>query len=306
LPHAPPPIIVLAFSTQTAAVSIMKPATIKLRGADIVVVVPCYNEARRLDVEAVEVFLRAAPGVTLLFVDDGSTDDTPLVLERIRQRIPTQVCTLHLSANRGKAEAVRSGMALAFRRHPEFVGYWDADLSTPLEMIPRLAEILRARPTVQIVIGSRVAMLGRQIRRSPWRHFLGRAFATAASLVLRLPVYDTQCGAKLIRVSPHTAELFSNPFRARWIFDVELLARFATADKIVSESQCAEKALYEYPLDHWRDVDGSHLRLFDFFVAAGDLLGIYLHYMRRTSTAELPAANTIQLRIADDDQCAAA
>ena len=160
-----------------------------------------------------------------MFVDDGSTDDTPLVLERLRQRHPRQVCTLRLSTNVGKAEAVRRGMRVALRRQPAMVGYWDADLATPLDAIPRFVDVLQARPELDLVMGSRVALLGRDIRRSTLRHFTGRVFATAASLVLRLPVYDTQCGAKLFRVTPRFQELISQPFRARWIFDVEILAR---------------------------------------------------------------------------------
>ena len=167
--------------------------------------VPCFNEAQRLDVRAFDDFLRRSADVTLLFVDDGSTDDTPLVIERLRQQHPRQVCTLRLSANVGKAEAVRRGVQVALRRRPAMVGYWDADLATPLEAIPQFRDVLRARPDVSLVMGSRVALLGRQIRRRGVRHFLGRAFATAASIVLRLPVYDTQCGAKLFRATPEVA-----------------------------------------------------------------------------------------------------
>ena len=285
---------------------LMRPTTIKIRPVEIVVVLPCYNEARRLDMEAVESFLRNSSDVTLLFVDDGSTDDTPLLLERIRQRAPAQVCTLRLNANRGKAEAVRRGFVAALRRQPAIVGYWDADLSTPLEMIPRLAEALRTRPNVQLAMGSRVAMLGRQIRRNPWRHLAGRAFATAASMVLRLPVYDSQCGAKLIRVTPYTAELFSRPFQSRWIFDVELLARIATHTGLGSESPCAEALFYEHPLESWHDVAGSHLRVGDFFAAVGELLTIYRHYMRRGSHPDASPTHSIKLHHADDDRRMAA
>ncbi len=279
----------------------MRPTTIRIRPAEIVVVLPCYNEARRLDFEAVENFLRNSSNVMLLLVDDGSTDDTPLLLEKIRRRAPAQVCTLRLNSNRGKAEAVRQGVITALRRQPAVVGYWDADLSTPLEMIPRLAEIFQTRPQVQLVMGSRVAMLGRKIRRSPVRHLCGRTFATAASLALRLPVYDSQCGAKLIRVTPHTAELFAIPFRSRWIFDVELLARIMHFEGFGQESRGSESLFYEHPLESWHDVAGSRLRPFDFIAAAGELLGIYWRYTRGGALSEARATAPIKLHRADDD-----
>jgi dolichyl-phosphate beta-glucosyltransferase len=241
---------------------------------EAIVVVPCYNEAKRLNAPAFGDVLDGSPKVTLAFVDDGSTDDTPLILERVRQRNPRRVCTLRLSANVGKAEAVRRGVQVALRRRPTFVGYWDADLATPLDTIVRFHELLKARPEFSLVMGSRVALLGRQIRRSGLRHFAGRAFATAASVVLGLPVYDTQCGAKLFRVTDITTAAFARPFHSRWVFDVEILARMAAAEKI-------RDSIYEYPLETWHDVAGSRLKPLDFVVAGMDLAAIYWRYMRR-------------------------
>jgi hypothetical protein len=154
------------------------------------------------------------------------------------------------------------------------VGYWDADLATPLDTISRFHELLKARSEFTLVMGSRVALLGRQIRRSGLRHFAGRAFATAASVVLGLPVYDTQCGAKLFRVTEITKAAFAKPFYARWVFDVEILARMAAAEKI-------RDSIYEYPLETWHDVAGSRLKSSDFVVAGFDLAAIYWRYMRR-------------------------
>ncbi len=232
-----------------------------------IVVVPCFNEALRLNVAAFEAFFAKCFDVTLLFVDDGSTDDTPLIIERLRQRHPRQVLSFRLGENVGKAEAVRRGMQLAFRRRATLAGYWDADLATPLEAIPRFRKVLLERDELQLVMGSRVALLGRDIRRRWKRHVLGRAFATAASCVLGLPVYDTQCGAKLFRVTKETAEVFRHPFASRWIFDVEILSR------LIRGSMTAE-AFYEYPLERWQEVDGSRLKSLDFLVAAIDLAGI--------------------------------
>jgi glycosyltransferase involved in cell wall biosynthesis len=252
------------------------------RTSEIIVVVPCFNEALRLQTTAFSEFLDRSTNVTLLFVDDGSIDDTPFVLERLRQRHPRQVCTLRLSANVGKAEAVRRGMLIALRRQPTVVGYWDADLATPLDAISRFVEVMTTRAELRLVMGSRVALLGRHVQRSSLRHFIGRVFATAASAVLRLSVYDTQCGAKLFRNSPDLSALLESRFQSRWVFDVEILVRIVAASHLPG-SPPAHKLIYEYPLDQWQDVHGTHLRPLDFLIAAIDLAAIYWRYRRSRS-----------------------
>ncbi len=287
-PYCPP------FSeSSVSAFTLMKSPGLK-SSPQTIVVVPCYNEARRFGIRAFDRFLTECDEVLLLFVDDGSTDDTPLMLERLRQLHPRKVSTLRLSTNGGKAEAVRRGIQIALRRRPEFIGYWDADIATPLQAIPQFREVLQARSKLQLVMGCRVAMLGRQIVRNTWRHLLGRAFATAASIVLRLPVYDTQCGAKLFRVSPDVVEVFSQPFAARWVFDVEIIARIETIASNQHSAQSANQLVYEYPLEEWHDVQGSHLRVLDFALAFKDLCSIYLRYIRRQERAERPMTIRIE------------
>lgn len=250
-------------------------------GEATVVVVPCFNEAGRLEVSAYSDFVAQSANITILFVDDGSTDDTPLILERLRQQYPRQVAVLRLDKNLGKGEAVRRGIQAAYRRSPAFVGYFDADLATPLSEVLHLLEVFHKRPYVEVVIGSRVALLGRSIQRSGWRHLLGRCFATAASTVLQLPVYDTQCGAKLFRATPANAELFAEPFASRWIFDVEILARMVMRTAGRAESPSVTATLYECPLNCWRDVHGSRLKIWDFVIAARDLMTIRSRYLRK-------------------------
>jgi hypothetical protein len=102
-------------------------------------------------------------------------------------------------------------------------------------------------------------------------------FATAVSVVLGLAVYDTQCGAKLFRVSPPTNALFQEPFHSRWIFDVEILARLVQARRGKQLPQ-ADEVIYEFPLLQWRDVPGSKLSYGDFIRAAWELARIYGRY----------------------------
>jgi glycosyltransferase involved in cell wall biosynthesis len=258
---------------------------------DCIVVVPCFNEAKRLDPQSFGDFLERTPDVTLLFVDDGSTDDTPLVLEQLRQQNSRQVSTMRLSSNIGKAEAVRQGIQAALERRPSMVGYWDADLATPLDAISRFREVLRARPELVLVMGSRVALMGRHIRRSAVRHSMGRVFATAASLIVDLPVYDTQCGAKLFRVTPATSTLFNEPFYSRWFFDVEILARMVVASRH-GGAATARNMIYEYPLEEWRDVPGSRLRIMDYLTAGVDLAAICWRYRLRPSAADVYTPST--------------
>jgi hypothetical protein len=130
------------------------------------------------------------------------------------------------------------------------------------------------------VFGARVQLLGRSVRRSPLRHYLGRTFATAVSAVLGLPIYDTQCGAKLMRRTPQLAAIFATPFSVNWTFDVELLARLIRS-RAGSDLPPARAAVYELPLERWHDVAGSKVRPVDFFVAFFEIARIWYRYRGR-------------------------
>ncbi len=239
----------------------------------VVLVVPCYVEASRLAPPAFLEFLAARPSVTLLFVDDGSRDGTIEVLAAIEAAAREQVRVLHLPAHAGKGEAVRRGILRALGSQPAFVGYWDADLATPLEAVDDFMAVVCQRPDVDLVLGSRVMLMGRDIRRSAARHYVSRVFATAASLALDLPVYDTQCGAKLVRVTAATAGLFERPFRSTWIFDVELIARYLALP--VQEGPPRRSRIYELSLRRWREMPGSKLRWWDFLRAFVEVFGVW-------------------------------
>ncbi len=242
------------------------------------IVVPCFNEAKRLDLAAFERYASESPRTTLLFVDDGSTDETRKILEGLVARMPDRANLLALERNCGKAEAVRRGVNRALEGNPRYVGFWDADLATPLPVIGEFCQLLDDQPRLQMIMGARVQLLGRRIERSALRHYAGRVAATAISTVLGLRVYDTQCGAKLFRAEA-ARELFREPFCTRWIFDAEIIARLI-AQLRASADPPARDLVYEYPLHAWMDVRGSKIRPRDYLRAAVDLMRIYRRYVR--------------------------
>jgi len=236
----------------------------------VTVVIPCYNEEKRLDVAA----FRDFRGASFLFVNDGSTDGT---LQLLRS---SGFDVLNLERNSGKAEAVRRGIVQAMES-ADVVGFWDADLATPLDEITGFIDILTQRPATEMVLGARVRLLGRDIQRHASRHYFGRVGATLISQTLGLAVYDTQCGAKLFRVNDTMRQIFATPFLSRWIFDVEIIARFlqlrGRADVV--------RGIYELPIKTWHDVAGSKVKGRDFIRALRDLSKIRRAYNIRSQVA---------------------
>lgn len=246
------------------------------------IVIPCFNEADRLPVDALASYIDAHPRVHFVLVDDGSTDDTPQVLKALATARPASVRVLRLSCNSGKAEAVRRGMLLALDHGAQLVGYWDADLATPLRFIDVFVEQLSSSDAV-LVFGSRVRLLGSRVSRRPFRHYVGRVFATIAGVALRFPIYDTQCGAKLFRASAELRAVFETPFELGWTFDVELFGRLAG---LVHEGKPIdpERQLVEWPLDEWRDAPGSKLGPSHFSRVAWELAKLFFVVRRRPRT----------------------
>ncbi len=237
-------------------------------------VIPCYNEAARLQSNVFIDFAHHYPNIHFVFVNDGSRDNTSTVLTALAGQIPDQSTVLDNAVNQGKAGVVRQGVLYAIDSLPaEVIGFWDADLATPLPTAVDMLQVLEANPTLWMIFGARVQLLGRHIDRKPYRHYLGRVFATCVSVLLKLPIYDTQCGAKIFRRTPPLRSLFEEPFVSRWIFDVEIIARFMRLP--AGSSPRPEDAIYEYDLMSWKDVDGSKVKPLDFFKALGDLYRIF-------------------------------
>ena len=229
----------------------------------IALAVPCFNERERLDFAR---FKEAAQrnGLRILFVDDGSTDGTAeFIAEQIRDQ--PALGLLRCNRNRGKGHAVRAGvlhLASAFPK-VEWIGFWDADLSTPLEEVAHMLAFHEMEGVDRDAVwASRVMRAGSRVDRRFTRHLFGRLFATAAGELLGVRAYDTQCGAKLFRREA-VNQGFGEEFVSRWIFDIELYRRLGH-DRIL-----------ECPVISWVDQPGSKISVWrEFPQVFRDLLRI--------------------------------
>ena len=236
------------------------------------IVIPCYNEADRLDLGRYRHFISQQPEVQLLLVDDGSKDNTLSVLQQLAQAFPASVSVLGLQKNGGKAAAVAAGMAQALKeKHLQKMAYLDADLSTSLEECSALANKIDDKTA--FVFGSRILKTDNRIERKWYRFLIGRVVATAISKMLRLHVYDTQCGCKIIRRDVVTTA-FTDAFSSRWLFDVEIFCRLINRygrEKVIAFSQ-------EVPLNEWIDTEDSRVKFSYAFGLWIDLWTIYRRY----------------------------
>jgi glycosyltransferase involved in cell wall biosynthesis len=219
-------------------------------------VIPCFNEAKRLD-DARILSYASALQCNVLLVNDSSTDNTQSVIESIAESARGTVHAFTLPHNVGKAEAVRAGLQWAISHEATEVGYTDADGAVGEYDLAQIFSALTETPSRIGVIGSRVALLGRNIDRTAARHFTGRVFATFASIILQQPIYDTQCGAKAFTASTQLQRALSRPFVSRWCFDVELLGRL-----FIEIAKYGQGHIIEFPLHQWRDVSGSKIGFF--------------------------------------------
>jgi glycosyltransferase involved in cell wall biosynthesis len=219
--------------------------------ATIAIVIPCFNEAERFNEDEFLKTLDASPNLSFVFVNDGSTDATLYRLQTLQLRNQKRIEVVNLRQNSGKAEAVRQGLQHACRIGAQSVGYWDADLATPLDAIGDFERVMNRYDDITVVYGARRQLLGHRINRTVTRRAVSRICAGLARLAVGLPISDTQCGAKLLRNTPELHVALAQEFTAGWLFDVELFTRIAAL------SDHPSKRFFEMPLAEWHEVAGS-------------------------------------------------
>lgn len=211
-------------------------------GGPISLVVPCFNEQDRIaaTIETLSCPSSLPSAVTeILFVDDGSTDRTPELLDAAAS-LP-RMTVLRLPRNSGKGAAVRAGLAASTGA---VVVFMDADLATDLDDLPALVAALDEVP---VAIGSR-ALPGSAVFDAPTsRGVMGRTFNRLVRAITGLPYRDTQCGFKAFRRDA-AEELLGTCQTDGFGFDVEILLR----------ADASGHRVHEVPV-RWTAVPGSRI-----------------------------------------------
>jgi dolichyl-phosphate beta-glucosyltransferase len=255
-------------------------------------VIPAYNEERRLGptLDAILAYLAARPYTAeVVVVSDGSTDGTEQVARAAFAGVPdanwVQCRFLEYQPNAGKGVAVRTGV-LATRGR--YVGFADADLSTPIEEVDRALSILHAAgdqavpasgaARYRIVIGSRAAAGANVERKQPlYRRLSAKLFNVLRDSIVGIRgLRDTQCGLKVFEGDV-----------ARAIFDRQRIPGFMFDPETVLIAQRLGIPIYELGV-RWADSPDTRVRLSSGLRLIPDLVRIRLMHGRLTP-ADLPA-----------------
>jgi len=257
------------------------------RGAErVLLVIPCFQESRRLPHFLPDLCraLHDLDAVEICVVDDGSGPEeqqrTREYVESLQPSAPMLKPPLLLDRNHGKGGAIYAGWRTGASH--SWLAFVDADGSCPAPEVVRLIRhaLSRGTPgaTPPALFASRVKMLGRHVDRLLSRHLVGRIYATLVSELLSIPIYDSQCGLKMV---PRPAfESIQNRLTVQgFAFDVDLLVALL-------DSGCP---VHEFPID-WHEKPGGTVRLFrDPWLMAWDVWKIRQRRASRAAGSVAPA-----------------
>jgi|LakMenE18May11ns_1017448.scaffolds.fasta_scaffold9945737_2 CheY-like chemotaxis protein len=237
------------------------------------VVIPCYNEEKRLASDEFKQFVNSNLGYHLCFVNDGSEDNTLDVLHKLKKGSEGRISIYNCKENFGKAEAVRLGMLhLSKQQQFDYIGFLDADLSTNFEDFDALVDTIDAS-NFKIVSGSRITRMGAEIKKKSARAIISNAINFIIRKTLGMDFKDTQCGAKIMTIDV-IEDTFQTKFLTRWLFDVEIFMRMRKKYGL----EKAKTLLCEKPLNRWVHKDGSKVSYNDSFKILSQIVQIAFHY----------------------------
>ena len=238
------------------------------------IIIPCYNEEKRLNVNAFVDFINQENEYHLCFVNDGSKDNTITVLKEIQKVNPAKISVVDIKKNAGKAAAVRAGSRYLYSRGDiSYIGFIDADLSTDFKDFGDLVKTLKTNSELDFVFGSRTKSASKAIEKDKIRALISKVINILIVLILGLSIEDTQCGAKVYRAEL-VPVIFSESFLTRWLFDVEMFIRMK---RYYGKTRLLTVIL-EQPLKRWVHMDDSKLGFKDSIEIPFRLLSIWFNY----------------------------
>ena len=254
------------------------------------IIIPCYNEADRLNIDAFLNFLKVENEYHLCFVNDGSKDQTINILMGLQQRFSHKVSVIDIKKNKGKASAVRVGSRyLHSRGDIDYIGFIDADLSTDFDDFDDLTKTLKNNDNLTMVFGSRATKRS-GIQKNNFRSIISFLINLIVKSILLLPIKDTQCGAKVYRASM-VPVLFKRKFFSRWLFDVEMFIRL----KRHLGRKNVMNRIVEQPLKRWIHVEDSKLGIKDSIQIPMRLFSIWFQYIVLDNISPNLQSNTTEV-----------
>ncbi len=215
----------------------------------IAIIIPCYNEEKRIEQVNID-YLVNHTSASIYFANDGSTDNTIGIINDFAIKHKERCFVLDYQKNEGKAQTIFKAVNhINQSGNYIYIGYFDADFSTPAHELKRLLDISESN-NQEFIFASRVLLLNSGIKRKVLRHIIGRVIITLINIKFKLGIYDTQCGAKLFSATM-IKYAFATPFHTSWLFDVEIFIRLKKAGFLNLGK--------EVPIYNWRDVEGSKL-----------------------------------------------
>lgn len=237
------------------------------------IIIPCYNEEKRLNQEAFIRFISEHSDYHLCFVNDGSKDRTLEVLHTMKAQAPGSISIVDVKKNSGKATAVRAGARFLYSKNDiANIGFMDADLSTDFKDFKDLVNTLKKENKL-MVFGSRNALGSGNIERNFLRNVFSKFIKQFILMILGLPIRDTQCGAKVFARSI-VPVAYDQAFVSKWLFDVEIFLRL----KKFLGKENTMRHIVEQPLMRWVHVDDSKLGMRDALEIPGRLAQIWMNY----------------------------
>jgi dolichyl-phosphate beta-glucosyltransferase len=215
------------------------------------IVIPAFQESERIG-ESLRKILAYVENENLnaevIIVDDGSKDNTAEVARKACSEFPELATNvIRYEENRGKGFAVKTGLLAA---SGEIALFSDADLSTPIEELPKLISPIE-NGDFDLTFGSRAIDRSLIGDRQPWRREQGgKVFNLIVRILTKLPFWDTQCGFKAFRM-----------IKFRPLLDVMKIERFGFDVEFLYVANLAKLKLKETPVV-WNHCDGTTISVF--------------------------------------------